>query len=260
MRRLALALLFVLSARLPSQAAIAVVNCASKTLASGASTTLAYGSNVTAGSVLVAGGFDFNSSATPASPTITSSNNGTWTVRKYAQLTADANVEGFLATKDNATAGADTVTWDPNGSADMGGLFICEVTGATNPSLDVVPATSQQANTDTPSIASGTLAQANEVIFAVMTGATRGGTVTITGDGTYTELVNNGDNGTSQMGQAQYKIVATTTSDQADWTISGDTGGGQFTKVSILISLKEAGGSPPACTPTMTLLGVGRCG
>lgn len=218
--------------------AIAVTNIASATAISGASTTRAYGSAVTAGSTLVAGGFNYDS--TPASPTISSSNNGSWTVKKYGQLTADTNLEVWLATKENATAGADTVTWDPPGTADMGGWFICEITGvATASTTDVTPAVSQT-NGVTPSVASGTLAQAAEALFAVMGAATANPVVTIAGDGTYTQLVNNGDNAT-QAGQAQYKIVASTASDTADWTIT-DGGGGGVGKVSILISIKEATG------------------
>lgn len=212
----------------------------------GASTTLAFSGAVAAGSTLVAGGFDY-SGGSPASPAISDTVNGAWSVKKYAVLTADALVEVWLATFENTATGTPTVTWDPGGSADMGGWFIAEITSASTPtSVDVIPAASQQA-TSTPSIASGTLAQANEILIALMSGQTKGGTVTIAGDGTYTELVNQGDNTGSQMGQAQYKIVATTTSDQADWTLT-DSGGGADNKISILISIKEAaaGGAPPA--------------
>jgi hypothetical protein len=220
--------------------ALAITNTRNQTGASGGSTTLAYSGAVSAGSVLVAGGWNYNGSASPASPAISDSVNGSWTVRKYAGLTADANDELWLATFDNSGAGTPTVTWNPNGaSADMGGWFIAQVTGAANPSLDVTPATSQQ-TTITPSIASGTLAQADEILFAVMTGFTENGTVTITKDATYTELANQPDNATSQMGEAQYKIVAVTTTDTADWTVTDGSSGSGFGKVSILISLKQA--------------------
>lgn len=256
MKRLLLVLSFVLVAS-PTWAALAVVNCATATKLSGASTTQTYPGALTSGSTLVAGGFDYSGGA-PASPVISDSVNGAWTVQKYAAMTADGNVEVWLATKENSAAGTPTVTWDPNGTADMGGWFICEVTGAATASVDVKPAASQQ-NTLTPSIASGTLAQADEVLFAVMTGASFNTSISLAGDGTYTALVNQPDNTTSQMGHAQYKIVATTTSDQADWTVT-DAGGGAFGKVSILISLKQAASGGCTAKPTLMLMGVGNCG
>lgn len=259
MKRALIALMFVLLVVAPSQAAIGITKINTNTSQTGASTTLSFSGSVAAGSTLVAGGFDY-SGGSPGSPAISDTVNGAWAVKKYAQLNADSNVEIWLATFENTTGGTPTVTWDPSGSADMGGWFIAEITGASTPtSVDVIPAKTDAAGV-TPSIASGTLAQANEIILAVMAGATNNGTVTIVGDvaGGYTGLVNQGDNATTQMGQAQYKIVASTASDTADWTIT-DVGGGAFGKVAILISIKEGSGGV-TCAPTLSLLGVGRCG
>lgn len=259
-KRLSLALALVLSLALPAQAAISITKINTNTLQTGASTTLAYSGAVAAGSTLIGGGFDYSGGA-PASPAISDTVNGAWTVKRYATLTADGNVEIWAATFENTAAGTPTVTWDPGGSADMGGWFIAEITGATTPtSVDVVPAASQQANTNTPSIASGTLSQANEIIIAITSGQTNDSAPAITGDGTYTQLVNQPDNLTSQMGQAQYKITSSTTTDTADWSVA-DTAINNRNKVSILLSVKEGGGvPPPTCTPTLSLLGVGRPG
>ncbi|MES2360039.1 MAG: hypothetical protein V4529_16990 [Gemmatimonadota bacterium] len=237
--------------------AIGITNITTATIISGGSTTLAFSGSVTAGSTLVAGGFNFNNSTT-GSPAISDSINGTWTVKKYANgfvSTFNQNTELWLATFENTAGGTPTVTWNPNGtSADMGGWFICEVTGAATPtSVDVTPAMNATTGL-TPSITSGTLAQAAEVLFAVMTGDTTNGTVTIVGDaaGGYTDLVNQGDNSSSQMGACQYKIVASTSSDTADWTIT-DVGGIGQGKGSILISIKEAAGG--AAGDLSTLIG-----
>lgn len=218
------------------------------TIITGDSTTLAYSGAVAAGSTLVAGGFDFNSTGPVTAPAVSDTVNGAWTVKKYAFQSGTNGIECWLATFENTAAGTPTVTWNPAAaSADMGGWFIAEITSATTPtSVDVVPAVNQTTGL-TPSITSGTLAQANEILIAVMTGDTNTGTVTIAGDaaGGWTDLVNQPDNSSSQMGAAQYKIVASTSSDTADWTIT-DSGGTGKDKISILISIKAAAGGAAA--------------
>ncbi len=223
--------------------AIGITKINTNTLQTGASTTLAFSGAVAAGSTLVAGGFDY-SGGSPASPSISDSVNGAWTVQRYYHALTDVNIEVWLATKENTAAGTPTVTWDPSGSADMGGWFIAEITGVDAASVDVVPAANKTVTTTQPFIASGTLAQANEILIAVMTGITEQGVVAIAGDGTYTEIVNQGNNATSQMGQAQYKIVASTSSDTADWTITDAPIVGQDDResASILIGIKAAAG------------------
>lgn len=221
---------------------MAVTNTRAATAISGsASTTLAYLSAVTAGSTLVAGGADFNTAH--ASPAYSDSVNGAWTTRAYDHLASASDVEVSLAAFENTGAGTPTVTFNPaGGSADIGAWFIAEVTGATTPTSVDKALTSAPAASNAPGIASGTLAQADEVIVAMMTGD-HGGTPTLTlsGDGTYTALVSNNDQSV-QMGQAQYKIVAVTTTDTADWSLTPTAAPNPGNPVMALISIKVAGG------------------
>lgn len=239
--------------------ALAVVNTNSATnigsSVSQASTTLAFPGAVTAGSTLVAMGFSYNDTGVAiTAPAVSDGTNGAWTVRFIQNsISIDLNISAFIAYFQNSAGGVTpTVTWDPSGSAFMGGFWIGEVTGAAAASVDVTPAISVQTATTAFSIASGTLAQANEIIFAVMSSDFPNAR-TITPDATYTQAVEFEDNAASQAGNAQYKIVASTTSDTADWTISGAAANG----ISGLVSFKDSGGGAVASKPyTLTLLGM----
>jgi hypothetical protein len=222
--------------------AIAVTNLRSVTAVGGAaSTTLAYLSAVTAGSTLFGGGANFNGSH--ASPAISDGVNGSWAVQSYATVPVSASIETWLATFENTGAGTPTVTNNPAGaSADVGIFFIGEATGSSTPtSVDKSGLSHADGGSKTPFVASGVLAQANELLLAVTSG-TWGGTpavTSITADPTYTTIVSNPDQST-QLGHAQYKIVATTTSDQADWTIVPATAPDPGDGVAIMMSIKAA--------------------
>lgn len=220
-----------------------------------ASTTLTYSGAVAAGSTLAAGGFYYNDTGSSTTPAVSDSVNGAWTVQSYHSLAVDTNIQVWLAAFPNTASGTPVVTFDPSGSAFIGGFFICEVTGAAVASVDISGISNAQTSTTTPLIASGTLGQADEVIFAAFS-SNYGATDTITKDATYTELVNFGDNAVSQAGEAQYKIVATTTSDQADWTLSPTNGN----TIAVLLSIKQSGGAAARglfLTPPLSGVGIG---
>ncbi len=217
--------------------ALAVVNTKSTNSIGGsslASTTLTYNGSVTTGSTLVALGFFYNDTGSLVAPAVSDTVNGAWTTPGYAHASGgfDNNIAIFIAIFPNTVSGTPTVTLDPSGNAFIGGFWIGEVTGAAASSLDVTSAANEQ-TTSTPFVATGILAQADEVIFAVMS-TDFANSNTITPDATYTEAVEQESNAGSQAGSGLYKIVATTASDQADWTsVSADY-------LSKLITLKSA--------------------
>lgn len=173
-----------------------------------AGTTLAFLSAVTPGSTLVVGGGNYG-----AAPTISDSVNGAYSAGASRSYAPDTASKVTLAYFYNTAAGTPTVTFNTTG---IGYFFICEVTNAIASPLDV-SVNADGASGTAHSLASGTLAQADEVIFAIAGGYV-GGTIAITADPTYTELVMQDDNNTNVGGQAQYKIVSSTASDTADWT------------------------------------------
>src|SRR5581483_767775 len=224
-----------------------VSNLRTATAISGASsTTLTYSGAVTAGSTLVMGSANYNTSH--GTPAVSDSVNGSWspgtTTGSYGAGAGDANIEDYLYSFPNTSSGTPVVTNNPAGSStDVGTWFIAEVLGALSSSRDIVNKNGELTANNTPSIASGTLAQADEVIFAMMTGSF-GGTPSVTalsGDGTYTEIVNNKDQSV-QMGQAQYKIVSSTASDTADWSVTPATSPNPGDSQSVLISIKVSAG------------------
>jgi hypothetical protein len=126
--------------------------------------------------------------------------------------------KGFIHRTSSATGGSTTVTCNPNGANADIDLTLSEYSGHDASPLDQVPTETTGSGT-APNISSGTLTQAAELIVAFMTIDTAFNG-TITPDATYTEIGENQQNNTGQAYSAQDKIVAVTTSDQADWTLS----------------------------------------
>jgi hypothetical protein len=199
---------------------------------------LAYSGAVTAGSTLVFAAWWYNDTGSVTSPTVSDTVNGAWTVQSYLSFSAaDANIQVAVGTFENTGAGTPTVTFNPDGNAYVGGFAIGEVTDAATSSIDKSNVTGQNASSQAPSIASGALAQADEAIFAAFS-SNFSGTQTINKDATYTEWAEEESNAT-QAGASQYKVVASTSSDTADWTFGGGTGGW----VAALMSIKKTAGA-----------------
>jgi hypothetical protein len=151
-----------------------------------------------------------------------------------AGTTADGKV--FIRYCAAATGGSTTVTFNPNGAACDIDLTLSEYAGGAASPADVSPSAATGSSA-AAAIASGTLAQADELIVAIASHTNFD--TTWTADGTYTQIGENESNIGGQTYHAQDKIVTTTTSDTADWTLGGsrdwfaalatfkaDTGGG----------------------------------
>lgn len=184
---------------------------------------------------------------------------GTWAVTDDAgQTYSEAIDSAGLATpgciaifyKENHPGGTVKVTVDPNGTSsdiDFTVSVVHSTNGAFSASLDKALA-EQDVTTGTPNIATGTLVQADEIIFAIITH--QEANTTFTPDGTYTQIGENENNATGQCYNAQRKIVATTTSDVADWTL-----GASRDSQMCLASFKEpAGGAAMRPIQSMTIM------
>jgi hypothetical protein len=219
-----------------------------------ASFTLAYSSGVTAGNELFAVIRLGNNSDTP----ITVSDNvnaGNWT---QAVLLNDATNGRYIGIyyKENTGAGTPTVTLSyALSDASLKGLNIYEYSGlATSSSIDQVNS-ANSASTSTPTSGNITTTQASELILAAMTFSTSS-TVTVSTEGSgFTQQHDDalGTVGSHDRVHVADQIVAATNTYSYAPTLSG-----ALVSNLVIASFKApvAGG----CTPTMTLLGVGRCG
>lgn len=95
-----------------------------------------------------------------------------------------------------------------------------------------------------PLVVSGTLAQANEVLVGIALHTGADATWAVDTGGGYTQISENEDNDTGQTYSSQYKVVAVTTSDQADWTL-----GASRTWTARLVSFKEAAAGGTTMNP-----------
>jgi len=195
---------------------------------------------VDAGDLLVVCLSTFFSAGTPETWTVTGSLNGAYTpaISEATPATAAACIGIFY--KENSTAGSETVTIDPDGAtADVNFTFSEVSGGQTSGALDnTATNVDGTALSNTPNVATGALDQADEIIFALMT--YEGTDTTIAPDGTYIEIGEDENNSTGQAYNSQYKIVASTSSDTADWTL-----GGNFDWACCVATFKQAAVIPP---------------
>jgi hypothetical protein len=209
--------------------AIAFVAKTVDTRASGVNSDSVTLNGVTSGALLILTASCFSASW---DGTISVSGGGTWALAAQAGSTADGKI--FIYYCASATGGNTTVTVDPNGTTCDIDLTLSEWSGAAASPLDVAP-TATTGTSTAPAISSGTLAQADELIVAITTQISADTTLTI--DGTYTEIGENESNTGGQCYNAQYKIVSSTSSDTADWTL-----GASRTWYACLASFKASGG------------------
>lgn len=177
-------------------------------------TTTVVRTGVTAGNLLVVPIAYFQ--GTGRTITLASSPSNTWT--RHVQSNGDANSHIEIWYAANAAAGDTTLTFGWSAGSGNGQLEgdVLEFSSAATGS----PADATATNTGTstgPSVASGALSQADEVLIAL---ASHTGTdTTFAPDGTYTQISENEDNDTGQTYHSQYRIVASASSDTANWTL-----------------------------------------
>lgn len=198
-----------------------------------------FASALTAGSTLTAHSVIWSSPAlTIATPTATSH---TFTAAESELAATDGNGKMQTFYEDNVSGG-DTPT--VHFSHSTGNAFhtsvIAEHSGLlTTGSLDsAADAQATSASTTTPSVTSGTMAQADNVVIGILSHL--GSDRTITPGSGYT-TIQESETGTNSMPiSVEYVVVASTTAKAADWTI----GTGAVATFQSVIPFKLAGGAP----------------
>jgi nitrogen fixation protein FixH len=203
------------------------------------------GQAVDAGDLIVVTSAIFNASG--AVVTITDDAGQTYTEGKHEQGDASSHVN--IHYKENHPGGTIKVTVDPTGgSADID-FTVSEVSGAsTSGALDVaVSATGAVgAGAFTATVATGVLAQANEIIFAIASHTADDRTLTEdTADG-FTLIGENQSNTAGQTYNSQYKIVASTSSVTVDMNAGANLNVGTW--FICACSFKQGTATGPAIT------------
>lgn len=195
--------------------AITLVGTTHKARTTFSASTTQLRAGVTAGNLLVVPVAYFHGGGRTI--TVTSSPTNTWS--QHVSINGDANSHIAIWYAQNVASGDTTLTftWSAgSGDGQLEGDILEWSSAATTGAADATVTNSSTGNS--PSVTSGTLAQEDEVILAIVSHT--GNDVAITPDGTYTQISENEDNNLGQTYNSQYKIVASTTSDTADWSLA----------------------------------------
>jgi hypothetical protein len=146
---------------------------------------------------------------------------GTWTAANApAQFGASDVASATIFVNTSPSAGTNTVTTN-NGGANFTVGVLVEWSGLTASPVDVAPSPGNATTAQANSVSSGVLAQANEVVFAVLclaasTGVANAG---ITDPPTgFTSLFVDSATNADQGAEFCYQIVSATSSVSANWT------------------------------------------
>lgn len=191
------------------------------------STTLTFDSSVTTSSLIVLNCWGYHASANGTmfpSGGASDSKSNTWTFIHERAADIDVSCAQYYAIA--GTGGSSfQVTLDPLTTANYGWWSITEVTGATTSSpLDQqrTATTNDAAATATSTLLTGTLAQADEIVFACMTSRNNKTSITVdTFSPAYTQITENLDWNTYVPGESVYRIVTATTAVNCTWTYVG---------------------------------------
>ena len=199
--------------------AIAIVQSTSKVVTGVNNTTLAYTSNLAAGNLLVVSQGHFINAVNVISTPVDTLTHTFTGVTAEQSIGTNNKLRSFYA--ENSSAGADTVTFDIGTAAGNGDItcVVSEWSGAlTSGSLDKTN-TGTNTGTAVSAGATGTLTQADEMIWAAV--AHSGNNTTITEDtGDSFTMLQENEGGTSNFPiGTQYKIVSATTDTTPDFTL-----------------------------------------
>lgn len=200
--------------------AITLVQSTKKVVTGVNNTTLAYGSNLTAGNLACNTHTHYiNPTATITTPTDTLTHTYVGMTAEQSIVFGADSVELRSFYKENCSAGADTVTFDINGAGT--GQITCVIaefnTITTASALDKTQVGGPTLGTAADSGATATTTQADELIWGAMTHDGSNRTLTETGSAT---IVQENEGGTSDMPLAvSYRVVSATGAYHATWTI-----------------------------------------
>lgn len=214
----------------------------------------AFTSGVTGGSLLIAHTAMFNSSGTGES-VVSDATNGSWGTAADTGyfIGGDADSEIQLNAFPNSGAASITVTTNPPGASADIDLSLLEIGGAATSTPRDVAVTAGPTNWAgtggaTTAVATGTLAQAAEIVISSFSHTRDNRTLTEDTGDSFTNADENESNSSGQTFLVQYKIVAATTSVTVNGAIGAgiDGSGDWFTGVA---SYKEAAAAPAGDIP-----------
>lgn len=178
----------------------------------GASVAKAFASNVTAGNAIIVGVTSFSAALNAGSCTDSLGN----TYTRLAAPAVDGSVQTTIYYAMNIAGGACTVTITPGDSGDVS-LVISEFSGLATSSMADQSATGTPNSTTPATAATGTTAQADELVYGV--GGHSGAAATISPGGTFTQAAENESVALMPI-SGEYKIVSAVATYTADWTLS----------------------------------------
>lgn len=212
-------------------------------------TSLATGSFTSATGDTIAVWFNYGTSTDPTS--VTDNKGNTYTQR--TKVTRFGSFTSFLYTCENATGGAGTIVTLNIGFTEYPTLGAAAIQGVlTSGALDAL----QTSGTDTAqpwTLATGTLAQADEIVFGFIGSDSGGPSDSFTEGSGMTKLGEVVDSGLYWTGALAYAVVASTATYTQSWTNSG--GGSNSTQ--IIVSFKASAGGGPV---SAALTGAGATG
>ena len=191
--------------------------------ASADSTTLVFPANVAADSLLVVAGACWAVAGAPASVAVTDTLTTAYTVLDVANV---GNVRYFIARGLAPSAGACTVTVNPDGAASDFSFSIDEFSGSHATPLDVDGGSSTGTST-TPSDGITTVT-ADDLLIGVMTHVAVS-SPTLTKGADYTQIGEIENNLTTQCHHAEFRIVTTAQAYTVDWTVGASVAWGCYT-------------------------------
>lgn len=224
-----------------SHAATVVQSRLSAGTAFEASRSLAFTSNVTAGSLLVVVCSLYQSSFSVSDPTLSDTQTNAWTVRVNVGADDAGSVLDrlYMGTAQAGSSGANEVTCDPPGTAFIT-MVIAEISGL-DPSTPVDQVAScatdgcQGSGASVSSGVTGTTAQADELVIAAMA-YENPISLTITPNAPCVQLQELEDNTFSQVLNVCSDVVSSVGTQQRVWTLSA----GEAYEIGAIITLKIA--------------------
>lgn len=245
MKRLFIALFTLLAFAAPADAAITLANLGQHSVASSATNQLTTAVNAcAAGSTIVVQ--VSQSTGTLSSVADSAGNTYQTPLDNIAGTTINIAFAYAINTNSNLAAGG-TITLTMSASSANAMQAVCLQGLSTTAPLDTSNHTAQgAATTSASSVATGALADTNEIILATLGNPTAPGSVTC--GGSYTKIA---FNGTPSINLC-YQIVASSSS-----VAFAPTWVNSVTYVTDVISMKTTGGGAPPVVPSLTLTGAG---
>lgn len=188
------------------------------------STNASFGSPVASGNTIVVCVWGYHNSASGGmfpSGCVTDSQGNTYNL--VQERSADASVSCAVFYAYNVTGGSITITLDPLTTGNYGSWSASEVSGllTTNPKDKDTSATQNNpASTTSSTGTTSTLAQADQIVFAVMCSVNNKLSITAVGS-SWTEIVEELSYDNYNPGESVYRVVSTTTGQICNWTYLG---------------------------------------